>query len=572
MHQEDPDILPVHVCNPQGVCDHGLLLELSVEKLEKSLNKLKNNADGHVWIGGDFNFPGIDWKNNTIKEKCSQPELSRKFRNIMEDHSLTQVVEEPTFHKNTLDLFFTNNPTRVYNTKVIPGISLDGHHAVYIELDITPIRNKQIPRKIKQYARADWTSFKSFMSETCKDLLQKHSINSPVEVLWTEFKGKLEEGLAKFVPEKTAKTRDGLPWVNKTIKKLLRKQKKLFLKQKGCCKETRASKNYRTHKAYVQREIRRAYWTYVSNIITDEEDTNNKKFWRHVKHKKQDNQGVAPLKENGLLYSDSTAKANILNKQFTKVFSKKSPLSLSQTCKKVLWDTKHDKPDHEMDPFLITEEGVKKLLLKLNPNKACGPDKIRPLLLKELAVEITPIVTLIFNCSYQQQQVPSDWKTAYVTPIFKKGEKYEASNYRPVSLTCVLCKTMEHIIASRIMSHLNKHDLLYKYQNGFSSKLSTETQLLEFVTNMINGMKDGNQNDVVVMDFAKAFDKVSHQKLIFKLRKYGIDEKTCSWAQSFLSQRSQRVVVEGSYSDEGQVTSGVPQGSVVGPIFFSDLH
>ena len=127
---------------------------------------------------------------------------------------------------------------------------------------------------------------------------------------------------------------------------------------------------------------------------------------------------------------------------------------------------------------------------------------------------------------------------------------------------------MEHIVASQIMSHLNKNNLLFDYQHGFRSKLSTETQLLEFTTNMINGMRDGKQNDVVIMDFAKAFDKVSHQKLLFKLRKYGIDETTCGWAESFLLNRTQRVVVDGEHSEIGHVTSGVPQGSVVGPIFF----
>ena len=116
--------------------------------------------------------------------------------------------------------------------------------------------------------------------------------------------------------------------------------------------------------------MRKAYWDYVANIITDEDDANNKKFWRHVKHKKQDSQGVAPLKENGLLHSDSTAKANILNRQFSAVFSKCSPLPDSKTFQQA-----HDQTTPQMSEFCITDEGVKKLLLKLNLNKAFGPDK-----------------------------------------------------------------------------------------------------------------------------------------------------------------------------------------------------
>ena len=140
--------------------------KVSAEELEKSLLKICQKTNSHIGIGGDFNFPGYNWKGNCIKSGCSQPELTRWFIDLTADSGLTQVVTEPTFHQHTLDLFFTNNPTCVYNTKVISGISADGHHAIYmyIECDITPIRNKQLPREIKLYSKTDWEGLKDRMS------------------------------------------------------------------------------------------------------------------------------------------------------------------------------------------------------------------------------------------------------------------------------------------------------------------------------------------------------------------------------------------------------------------------
>ena len=164
-----------------------------------------------------------------------------------------------------------------------------------------------------------------------------------------------------------------------------------------------------------------------------------------------------------------------------------------------------------LENLIISETGVLKLLSNLNVHKASGPDKISPKILKELAPEIAPCLTLIFNKSYETGVVPKDWRCANVSPIFKKGEKYLASNYRPVSLTCIASKLMEHIITSQIMNHASKHDILYSMQHGFRSKLSCETQLTEFVSDIALKMQAGAQTDVVVMDFSKAFDKVSHQ-------------------------------------------------------------
>jgi hypothetical protein len=188
--------------------------------------------------------------------------------------------------------------------------------------------------------------------------------------------------------------------------------------------------------------------------------------------------------------------------------------------------------------------------------------------LKTNAKQLAEPLSKFFQASIDRGKIPDDWKEALVTPLFKKGDKSTHSNYRPVSLTSICSKVLEHIIHSHIMKHLDKHQILTDYQNGIRASRSCESQLLITINDIAKSMNAGEQMDAILLDFSKAFDKVPHQRLLLKLRHYVIRGNLLDWIEDFLSERTRRVLVEGQHSSSAKVTSGVPQGTVIGPLLF----
>ena len=382
--------------------------------------------------------------------------------------------------------------------------------------------------------------------------------------MWTEFKTGIVTSMDKHIPSKMlSSSKHTAPWITTLIKRQIRKRDRLYERAKTS-NENRDWEKFKNQKKKVQSDIRKSYWCHVEDNILEEkaeEDFKNtqKKFWKHIKSVKKDRTGTAPLKENGLLYSDPKSKADILNRQYQSVFSHEDLNNIPEP----------DEPEFPaMSEITATEDGVFKLLTELKENKASGPDQLSPRILRIAAKPLSRCLTLIFNASLASVTLPQDWCTANITPIFKKGERFKAANYRPVSLTCICCKLLEHIIFSQIMDHYDKHSILTDCQHGFRSKHSCETQLLSLTQQLHEWLEEKTQVDMTVLDFSKAFDKVPHQRLMRKLWRYGIRGNTHTWIEAFLTKRQQRVVVDGECSEWVSVDSGVPQGTVLGPLMF----
>jgi len=565
--------------------------EFSQNEFSRSLH-LVNQTKNHIWVLGDFNMPGFTWPNNTpcLKADCRFPTLYSNFTDILDDHSLTQMVTEPTRYDNILDLFLTNNPTLVSKVSILPGIA--DHDMIYAEVSIRPKLNKQVPRSMHVYRRADWESLKRHMSDF-KDSFLSTCEGRSVNQLWIEFRDTLLKGIDKFVPTKTLSSKPSLPWLTQDIKRSMRKRDSLYQKHKrsGIDKDRQ---DFIEARHRVKSMLKVAHDRYIEDILNlaSHEDIDeganktkttfsSKKLFSLLKSTKRDSSGIAPLLKDGELFSSSGDKANILNSQFNSVFTPKQPLSLSQLATMAIdsfpvLGLNSDLPAQykqaaahpDMDSITISTNGILKLLKDLNPNKAAGPDHIKPLVLRELRDVIAPVLQVLFQKSLDSGEVPEDWSRASVCPLFKKGDKSDASNYRPISLTCILCKVLEHIVATNIVSHLDRDNVLYNLQHGFRSKRSCETQLVSLIEDIHRNGTEGRQTDLILLDFSKAFDKVNHEKLLFKLHQYGIRGLTLQWIRAFLSNRSQVVIVENDHSGTIPVTSGVPQGSVLGPILF----
>lgn len=497
-----------------------------------------------ILLVGDFNLPGVDWEN-----PLSSPGLSTHVSylcDIMLSHDMHQIVTQPTrvhgSSNSILDLVFVSRIIDNFTVNVIQGIS---DHFI-VDFSCT-VQNLQSPRPrakpifVKNFSRAQDESVLDHL-----DLCLSRFHGSDAAELWDKFKNMCLYCLDNFIPNKVKRVRKTTPWITREILHMKRKLKRL--KRRAADRGTiHAVQNTLNHA--VASSKRQYFENTLPNFIRRAPE----KFWRFLSSKKKP---IKQLSHNGMLLVNPTDIAEQFNTYFQSVFSKSSdpmPTTVVSSA-----------PD---DDF-VSATGVVSLLLNLKTKASPGPDNLPNIFLRRYAEMLSQFLVMIFRASLSSGTIPQDWKIARLVPVFKKGDPTAPGNYRPISITSSCCKLFEHIIANYITKFLEDRNLLSSFQHGFRKGFSTVTQLTSVVHSFANILDKSGQVDAIFLDFSKAFDVVSHAHLVKKLQFTGLPAFIINWISSYLINRKQFVRIDEDCSQSLPVSSGVPQGSVLGPLLF----
>ncbi|CAH8637179.1 unnamed protein product [Dicrocoelium dendriticum] len=458
---------------------------------------------------------------------------------------------------STLDLVFAKSLDFV--TDVSCGAPLGSSDHACISFRCALSRHQETAVELlPNIWRADFSAMRTKASVLNCEI----SMADSVQLAWDKFKAYLTEVSTPYIPLMRKRgLRAQPPWIDTTGKYLLKKRSRCWRTYQAAPSASTYD-SYRENRNKCKQHLRTARLQYEQGLA-DSAAANPKKFFAYVKRR-----SGAKLSIPALLRADGTPaqtdydKACILSDQYTGVFARETSLPQVELVSRV-------PEDSCLAEFSITETQVFELLQGINPSKASGPDSIHPKLLHELATELSGPLTCVFSISLDSCSLPSEWKEAIICPIFKGGDSALPANYRPVSLTSVVVKLFEKLIRDSVENHLNRFNLLNVAQHGFRKGFSCQTNLLVARESWAEAVDSGHAVDVLFVDFSKAFDTVPHLRLSLKLRSYGISGRALQWVSAFLEGREQCVRVGRSLSLRQAVLSGVPQGSVLGPLLFA---
>jgi hypothetical protein len=508
----------------------------------------------NIVITGDFNLPNINWD---LVMPTSNDKLTLVFLNCVLSNNLEQIINFPTRGNNVLDLVLCKNFDYVPHASVESPFILSDHECIKLVVDVK-LNNNVKPTNYSNnisynFRLADYNRINNYLNNINWFLFFSSSMN--VEELWNKFMFTLFYAISLYVPRYRAK-RKFINKIPKFIRKLIWKKKRnwSFFRNTGnliyynkyralnklCKKKINENKRFRFELLCNRRNLKAFY-----NCVNCSLGRNKPSIF-------------IKSKSNGEILNNIDA-ANEFAKFFYSTYVKDNnmlPDLLPVT-------------NNIIDHIAIDVFDIKKCLDNL-PNKySFGPDGVPLVFLKKLSNTLSVPLALFFQKSIETSKIPDLWKHANVVPVYKgKGDKFDFNNYRPISLTSNIGKILETLIHKCITFHCEQNNLINKAQHGFRQKHSTTTNLLELLNEITLDVNNGHNIDLITVDFSKAFDSISHNKLLHKLYNYGIRGKLLLWIKEFLNNRTFNVILNKVFSTKFPVVSSVPQGSKLGPLFY----
>ena len=510
---------------------------------------LQFNFNQNIIIG-DFNFPNIDWP---VSALCNQSTMFLKF---CQDCFLTQHVHLPTRKKsnNVLDLVFSTLGTNITDLGIHEEFGSSDHSIIQFAVPITSLHLKTTKTIVRDFKRVNWDLFRNLIS-SLPEMTVSLSTNN-IDVVWDDFLKSLLSVIDKLAPHRTVSSRHFSSSSN--VRTALRRKRR-YLKALRLNPSTESLLQYEKAKAFAQKTIDRDLAVREARIA---QTGNRKIFWSYVNRRMSNRPTIDYITHDGDEIRDHSSIANIFNDYFVSTFSNPTNNNPENAC----CDINHHPC---LSAFEISIDDIKNVLDKIPTKQSVDSDGLSYLILKKGGIPLYLRLLPVFSLSLEVSKVPSSWKVACVTPIFKNGSRQQVNNYRPISVTSCCSRVLERIINNKIVDFLTRQSLLLDTQHGFRFGFSTDTVLLYFYDYVTEYLDKNLIVDSIFFDFKKAFDSVPHSILLSRLLKHGIHGKVFAWIKDFISSRFQVVRIAYSTSRPLPVQSGVIQGSVLGPTLFN---
>ena len=540
--------------------------------LERCIDKITDSDNYTKVVMGDFNFPEI-W-NNQSEDAQAKSESEKALIKFMNKYFLCQYVDVSTRQQNILDLLLTNNDRLVHHVTSEKHEKLSDHKVVEIMIpstEISVLNKKQTSFNKPQlqgfnaldFHKANFENISTSLDEIDWDTLWA---NSTIEEFPKLLQSTVLQICKKHSPAKCSLTKNGSAH-KRAYRSKLRKKRKLKVRL-DCLRSVNPS----SPKILTLEQNLKSLLEELKNLTFSNQYEKEKKaverikskpkyFYSYAKKFAKTKQSIAQLiiDENEVLTKRKDI-ADSLQDQFCSVFS-----NPNNPAKEV---PSTQTPNASLSDISFRVEDIIEAIDKVDENASCPDFSIPAIVLKTCKHSLSKPLFIMWQDSLNCGIVPAHYKQQLVTPVHKNGSRSLPPNYRPVSLTAHEIKIFERVIHKRMVKFMDENLLLSCRQHGFRKGRSCLTQLLKQYDEILTNLLALNETDVIYLDFAKAFDKVDHEILLKKLTNIGITGKLLDWLESFLSDRNQTVVVDGVLSYLTSVLSGVPQGTVLGPLLF----